>query len=89
MGKKIKAGDLVCCAPGKNKKNIRFMMWHKIDADGKPDLTYHSHNWCTGDLGIIIDVFCSKNNEFFKILTSEGGFGWVLSICCKKPRNKF
>lgn len=78
---KLKLGDLICYKAERSSIAPEFMMWHRINDDGRPDLRWHSHKWKPGNLGVVIDVIDDKN-KFLKIATQEGGLGWVLATWC-------
>lgn len=77
---KIKRGDLVYYDV-ESHTSPEFMMWHAINADGKPNLKIHSHKWKPGSLGLVTEV-CLKKDKFLKLVTQEGGVGWVLAAWC-------
>lgn len=76
----FKVGDLVMYSRKQFSKQPSFMLWHRIQPDGRPSLEWHPYRWRVNDVAVILE----KNGEFLKILKSGGGVGWLLAAWCEK-----
>lgn len=77
----LKKGDLVCYMNKHASHCPQFMMWPFFEKSGKPSLQLHPHKWKPGDLGVVVETFINQN-LFLKLITQDGGFGWVLAAWC-------
>jgi hypothetical protein len=80
----FEAGDFVLYRSDDHRGSPSFMMWHGIEADGKPSLVWHPYRWSPSDHAVVLESKLVGNNGYVKVLKCGGGVGWILAAWCKR-----